>query len=126
MTDTDEMILNILRACRGPAKALTAARIGAQVFGDGGREREVRAGIKRVIEDGGHGEIIANTGGEALGPGPRGYFWATSPDQIEAYYQVLVSRDHEIRHRMEAAWAAKRRLENAREPQPALPLGVAA
>ena len=115
-------ILALLRRHRGPGNAITAEAIGELLFGRKGLARQVRAAIAELIEDG-HGEIIANTGGgEAFQGYPAGYFWAATPEQAEAYYQVLVSRHEELHHRMESAWRAKLRLEH-QEPEQ-LPLDI--
>jgi len=109
--DLDDAILALLRRRRGRAGAITADEIGLAIAGRRGLDREVRKTIKRLIELGGHGEIIASTGGDAFGAGAPGYFWAGDAQEIRAYYAVLVSRKEEVDHRMRAAWAAMRRLE---------------
>jgi len=119
--DCQAEILALLRRHCGPEHAITAEAIGELLFGRRGLGRQVRAAIAELIEDG-HGEIIANTGGgEAFQGCPAGYFWAATPEQAEAYYQVLVSRHEELHHRMESAWRAKLRLEHQEPEQLALP-----
>jgi hypothetical protein len=113
-------VLEILRDHRGPGRAITAERIGEMVFGRAEAGREVREIITELIVQDGHGEIIANTGGSAVrGYGP-GYFWAVEWRQVEAYYDVLVSRRHDIEHRMTAAWQARQRLLRAPVEQEAM------
>lgn len=111
MTTQQAAILDLLKQRRGPQQAITAGEIAAAIFGDRRRDREVRVIIKALIEDGGCGEIVANTGAADAFPGcPRGYFWATSAQQIEQYRHVLASRLEEIGHRLAAAGRAAERL----------------
>jgi len=111
------VILTLLRSHLGPERAITAGEIAEMVFGDRGNDRTVRSIIAELIVQDGHGEILANTGGEAFTGCPAGYFWASDWRQADAYYNVLISRREDIGHRAGAAWAARQRLQAAPREQ---------
>jgi hypothetical protein len=117
-----QRVLDLLRKRRGPHMAITASAIAGQLFGDRGLDRQVRLIIAELIQIGGHGEILATTGGEAFPGSTPGYFWAETWQQAQAYYDVLVSRLEEIRKRMDGVWAARQRLRDIPPPQPSLGL----
>lgn len=119
-----DRVLELLKAHRGPRRAITAADIAGQLFADRGLDRRVRVIIEELVK-GGHGEILATTGGSAFPGASPGYFWAESWQQVQRYYDVLVSRLEELRKRMDAVWAARQRLKDAPVPQPSLDLGIA-
>lgn len=122
-----ERILALLRKRRGPNMAMTAAQIGEHLFGDRGLDRQVRVVIEELVKLGGHGEILATTGGEAFPETQsKGYFWAENWQQAQRYYDVLVSRLEELRKRMDATWAARQRLREQPVAQPTFDLGVPA
>jgi len=120
-----ERVLELLRGRMGPRNAITAAEIGERLFGDRGLDRQVRLVIEELVK-GGRGEILATTGGEAFPGAPPGYFWAENWQQVQRYYDVLVSRLEELRKRMDATWAARQRLRREPPAQQSLNLGVIA
>ena len=115
-------LLAYLQQRIGPARAITAKELAHMFFGNEASERTVREIIANLITEDGHGEICANPGGEAFKGYPQGYFWADDWRQIDAYYNQLVSRYDEIRHRMNAAWDARQRLARAPRQQAAMPI----
>ena len=118
--DRKTLILEILRAHLGPARAITAGHIAEMVFGDAKHDREVRSIIAELIVADGHGEILASCSGESFKGCPAGYFWADDWRQCEIYYNVLLSREDDIKHRRMAAWHARNRLAANPPGQPAM------
>jgi len=119
--DRKRVILEILRSRLGPERAITAGDIATMVYGSREHDRTVRQLIQELVVQDGHGEILANTGGQAFEGCPPGYFWAATDQQAEDYYWVLVSRKEEIARRMDAAWQARNRLRR----QPVGQMGLA-
>jgi len=119
--DRKRVILEMLRTRIGPERAITAAQIAESVYGSREHDRTVRQLIQELVVQDGHGEILANTGGDAFSGCPPGYFWASNDQQADDYYQVLVSRREEITRRMDAAWQARNRLRR----QPVGQMGLA-
>lgn len=115
--DRKTVVFEILRTHLGPAQAITADEIGQSV---GITARDVRALIAELIVIDGHGEICANTGGEAFPGAPKGYFWATCAGEVETYRNVLISRLQELRKREHAAWHTIQRMPRGRNTQPRL------
>jgi len=118
-----ERVLDLLRGHLGPANAITASDIGDRLFGEKGLDRQVRLIIEELVK-GGHGEILATTGGTAFPGASPGYFWAENWQQVQSYYDVLVSRLEELRKRMDAVWAARQRFRDVPPAQAALDLGI--
>ena len=121
-----ERVLVLLQHRRGPHAAITAEEIGRRLFGQAGLDRQVRLLIEELVKAGRHGEILATTGSEAFPGAPPGYFWAETWQQVETYYDVLVSRMEELRKRMDATWAARQRLRGEPPTQPPLMMDVPA
>lgn len=117
--DRKQVILDILKDRVGPERSITAERIGEMVFG-GPDARTVRAIIAQLIVEDGQGEILASTGSEAFKGCPPGYFWAADWQQCDAYYNVLISRGHDIDRRATAIWKARQRLQRAPRAQQTL------
>ncbi len=101
----------IVRTHVGPARAITARRIGEMV---GIPERAVRALITELILDDGMGEICATVAT------PPGYFWASCREDAEAYHAVLRARAIEVLRRRKACRHAIPRLPTGRPKQPVL------
>ncbi len=120
--DRKSVILELLKSRLGPERAITAGELAEMVFGSRSSDRTVRLIITELIVQDGHGEILANTGGEAFTGCPPGYFWARDWRQADAYYNVLISRGQDIGHRASAARAARQRLQAA--PKEQMGLGV--
>jgi hypothetical protein len=117
--DRKRQLYEILRTHVGPKKAINADELGEMIGVD---SRAVRALIADLIVIDGHGEICANTGGEAFPKCPKGYFWASCSEDAEKYRNVLISRIEELQLRQRAAFHAQQRLPRKRNAQPALAL----
>jgi len=109
--DRKQIIYEILRTHVGPARAITARRIGEMV---GIPERAVRALIEDLILEDGHGEICATVGH------PPGYFWASCAEDAREYHTVLRARALNILRRRRACRHAINRLPTTRPRQPVL------
>ena len=97
--DSKSSILAFLQQHRGAQQAVTAEEIARQLFGDGRKARQVRALISELIVEDGHGEIVANPGGESFSDAPRGYFIAQDWQEMETYRMQLLSRLEEMHKR---------------------------